>query len=46
MEQAVFLLQFSDRKFQCKKAQIYQSPPNFTIKFMTFALLHDQLISP
>ncbi len=46
MEQDGFLLQFSVRKFRCKKAQIWNLLANFTIKFMTFALLLDQLIFP
>ncbi|MEY4027928.1 MAG: hypothetical protein RLZZ329_1648, partial [Pseudomonadota bacterium] len=46
MGQDGFLLQFSGPKFRCKKAQIWDSLANFTIKFMTFALLLDQLISP
>lgn len=46
MEQDGFLLQFSVQKFRCKKAQIWNLLANFTIKFMTFALLLDQLIFP
>lgn len=41
-----FLLQFFGQKFRCSKAQIWNLLGNFTIKFMTFALLLDQLIFP
>lgn len=46
MEQDGFLPQFYVQKFRCKKAQIWNWLANFTIKFMTFALLHDLLIFP
>ena len=46
MAQDGFLLQFFGPKFRCKKVQIWDLLTNFTIKFMTFALLLDRLIFP
>ncbi len=46
MAQDGFFLQFFVQKFPCKRALIWNSLLNFTIKFMTFASLLDQLIFP